>query len=137
MDAHYKLIDEEFEQLFADCCMNPQLFTHEAHLRLGWIHVKKYGEAKACVNVCKQILQFDIFHDKGEKFHKTLTIASIKVINHFYQKSKAETFQDFICEFPRLKTNFKDLLNQHYGFDIYHSEEARAEYLEPDLLAFS
>ncbi len=137
MEQHQYLSDKEFEEQFETCQMNPSIFSHEAHLRLGWIHVKKYGELKASENVCKQILKFDQRHGDGNKFHKTLTMASVKVVNHFYQKSTSETFQDFMTEFPRLKTNFKDLIDQHYGFDIYNSLEARKTYLAPDLLAFS
>jgi hypothetical protein len=82
-------------------------------------------------------LKFDQTQGDGGKFHTTLTMASVKVVNHFYQKSTSETFQDFMTEFPRLKTGFKQLLDQHYGFDIYNSLEARKIYLAPDLLAFS
>jgi hypothetical protein len=39
-------------------------------------------------------------------------------------------------EFPRLKTNFRELMACHYGFDIYTSEKAKMKYLEPDLLPF-
>jgi len=116
--------------------LDPHLFSHEAHLRLGWIHLKKYGATKACENVCEQILKFDITHDKGEKFHKTLTVASVKIIHHFIQESEGQTFQEFIQEFPRLKTDFKSLMDKYYGFAVYQSEEARLNYLEPDLLAF-
>jgi len=54
----------------------------------------------------------------------------------FCLKSKLDNFRDFIEEFPRLKYNFKDLLAQHYGIDIFNSEIAKCSFLEPDLLPF-
>jgi len=71
-----------------------------------------------------------------DKYNKTLTIAAIKSVSHFIQKSKSENFQDFIQEFPRLKNNFKSLIAQHYQIDIFNSNKAKSEFLKPDLLPF-
>jgi len=74
-------------------------------------HDQGYFE-KAIENVSQSIRNFDALHGDGSKFHTTLTVASIKTVNHFMQKSKSHQFADFIQEFPRLKTSFKELLNQ-------------------------
>lgn len=137
METHYQLTDETFEAQFRERTLNPQLFAnHEAHLRLAWIHIKKYGIEQACKNLCTQIQAFDATFGDGTKFHHTLTVASARVVYHFMQKSKASSFQELITKFPRLKTNFKDLLDQHYQTNIFASETAKAHYLEPDLLPF-
>ncbi|GJM36429.1 MAG: hypothetical protein DHS20C18_54300 [Saprospiraceae bacterium] len=133
---HYQLTNAEFEQRFEAATLDPSLFSHEAHLRLAWIHVTQYGVEQAEENICTQILNFVKHLGAEDKFNKTLTIAAVKAVHHFIQKSKANNFSSFIQEFPRLKTNFKDLLDFHYGFDIFHSERAKKEYLEPDLLPF-
>lgn len=57
--THFDLSDEEFEEEFADCILNLSLFTHEAHLRLAYIHIKKYGQVMAVENICSQIKAFD------------------------------------------------------------------------------
>jgi len=66
----------------------------------------------------------------------TLTIAASKAVAHFIQKSKSNSFHDFILEYPRLKNNFKDLMNAHYKIDIFNSAKAKKEFIEPDLLPF-
>jgi hypothetical protein len=43
MNSPFKLRDELFEKQFQNCQFNPALFNHEAHLRLAWIHITKYG----------------------------------------------------------------------------------------------
>ncbi len=136
MNTHLNLTNLEFETQLENCTFKPELFSHEAHIRLAWIHVTKYGVEQASINLCKQIKIFDITFDDGTKYNKTITIACVKAVNHFVQKSKSVVFKDFILEFPRLITNFKELLNQHYSFDIYHSKLAKEEFLEPDLLPF-
>ncbi len=135
-EEHYKLSDSEFERLFESCEMDPAVFSHEAHLRLAWIHINKYGENKARVNIQKQLYDFVTSLGAAEKYNKTLTIAAIKAVKHFMMKSRSDNFAGFINEFPRLKGNFRELIAQHYSSDIFNSGDARLAYLEPDLLPF-
>ncbi len=137
MENHFQFTDYEFENQFEQSKLAPELFSHEAHLRLAWIHVTKYGLEKAIEKVNNQIINYVSHLGAQDKYNMTLTIAAVKVVYHFVQKSKSSTFQDFINEFPRLKNNFKDILAFHYGIDIFHSTLAKTSYLEPDLLAFN
>jgi hypothetical protein len=136
MEKHVDLTDLEFEERFQNCTLNPEIFTHEAHLRLAWIHITKYGEEAAIRNICKQLIAFVEFVGARDKYNQTLTIAAIKAVCHFIKKTSSDTFQDFILEFPKLKYNFKDLMNIHYKVDIFNSEKAKKEFLEPDLEPF-
>lgn len=136
MKSHFELNDTEFEQSFENCSLEPSLFDHEAHLRLAWLYIKKYGEKRAVDKTCVEIRQFDKQHGSGNKFNATVTIASIKTVQHFIQKSISENFNDFIQEVPRLKNAFKALLDQHYGIDIFSSKKAKVSYIEPDILPF-
>nr|WP_299381950.1 hypothetical protein [Allomuricauda sp.] len=136
MESHHHLSDTIFEASFSDASLNPQLFTHEAHLRLAWIYIKKYGIDKAESKICDEIRQFDKIHGDGTKFNMTVTVAAVKMVHHFIKKSDSVTFSAFINQFPRLVTRFKVLLNQHYGMDVFNNDQARLKYLEPDLLSF-
>jgi hypothetical protein len=137
MDSHFELSDDLFEEQFQNCQLNSALFNHEAHLRLAWIHVTKYGVEKAIENITSQLFLFVISLGAINKYNKTLTVAAIKAVNHFINKSDADNFPDFIQQFPRLKFNFKELMRFHYKIDIFNSETAKQNYLEPDLLPFS
>ena len=137
MENHFKLTDLEFEQQFIHCKLNPNDFTHEAHLRLAWIFINKYGIEKAMDIVQNQLKNFVKFVGAKDKYNTTLTIAATKAVYHFMLKSNSNTFKDFITEFPRLKYNFKELMACHYGFDIFNSIKAKQEFLEPDLLPFN
>jgi hypothetical protein len=134
--SHFQLDDTTFEYKFEKGSLPPSLFTHEAHLRLAWIYIKNYGEKKAAEKISREIEQFDILHGCGDKFNKTITIAAIKVVNHFVGKSKSEDFKSFIQEFPRLKTAFKELLDSHYSSNILTSKKAKIQFIEPDILPF-
>jgi hypothetical protein len=136
LTGHYLLNDGEFEQKLISGTLDPALFSHEAHLRLAYIHIKKYGLEQAIENICSQITNYVRYLGAEDKYNQTLTVAAVKIVEHFIRKATATTFCDMVLEFPRLKHNFKDLIEQHYGFDIFHSEKAKAEFLEPDLIPF-
>lgn len=136
MENHFELSDIDFEKQFANCTLDPSIFSHEAHLRLAWIHIYNYGIKQAEMNIQAQLEKFVAFVGEKDKYNRTLTIVAIKVVHHFMLKSNAENFTDFINEFPQLKSNFKQLIESHYSFDIFNSVKAKTEYLEPDLLAF-
>jgi hypothetical protein len=136
MEKHYDLTDLELETYFKSCTLNPTIFNHEAHLRLAWIYITKYGEKEAIKIICTQLMQFVSFVEAKDKYNQTLTIAAVKIVAHFINKSNSGTFQEFISEFPRLKYNFKDLINIHYKFDVFNSEIAKKRFIEPDLEPF-
>lgn len=136
MEAHRHLSDAEFEQRFANCQLDPALFSHEAHLRLAWIHIQQYGRPQAEFNIQKQLQSFVASVGATDKYHATLTVAAVRIVGHFIQKSSADSFSQFIEEHPSLKTAFKALVEQHYSFDIFSSELAKASFVEPDLAAF-
>lgn len=133
---HSHLSDEEFETQFETHTLKPSIFTHEAHLRLAYIHIMKYGMKKAEHNMCKQIEGFALSLGATDKFNKTVTIASVKILNHFMRKALSNNFSDFIKEFPKLNSNFKEVLSQHYGFNVFADEQAKKEYVAPDLQPF-
>ncbi len=130
------LSDTEFAQQFADCTLDPKIFTHEGHLRLAWIHITRYGVEQAIRNLRTQIQAFDKIFGDGTKYHETVTVAAAYMVNHFIQRSSASKFDDFIAEYPRLRTHFKDLLAQHYSFDVFSDPWSKTTYLKPDIESF-
>lgn len=136
MNSHFDLTDQQFEHQFTNHQLDPAIFSHEAHLRLAWIQIDKYGIDTAIKNICTQLQSFVQFLGVSEKYNETVTIAAIRAVYHFKLKSVKVNFQDFILENSRLKTNFKDLLGRHYSVDIFSSLDAKREFVKPDLLQF-
>ena len=136
MEKHYDLPDAEFERSFADCSLHPSIFSHEAHLRLAWIYINKYGLEAAEKNIQTQLQHYVKFNGGEDKYNKTLTAAAVMIVNYFMKQSDFATFSDFILNVPQLKTNFKELVASHYSFDIFTSKKAKEKYLEPDLAPF-
>jgi hypothetical protein len=136
MEKHYALTDSEFEQQFETAMLHPDIFTHEAHLRLAWVHLQLYGLEKALGNITSQLRNYTRAVGAADKYNETVTIAAIHAVHHFRIRSHHDEFENFIRENSQLKTNFKDLINTHYKTDIFKSTEAKKSFLEPELLPF-
>ncbi|MEO9572346.1 MAG: hypothetical protein ABJH82_00200 [Polaribacter sp.] len=136
MERHWKISDEEFEEQFTSNKFRPLWFTHEAHLRLAWIYVTKYGKQIAFEKYSKQLQDFANKYNVDGKYNTTVTFASIQIMNAYIQKSDAYDFQDFINEFSELKTNFKEIISNYYSTDVFTSIEAKQNILQPDLKSF-
>ncbi|WNJ19360.1 hypothetical protein [Pontibacter sp. G13] len=133
---HFDLSDAQFLQEFTACTLPPSQFSHEAHLRLAWLRIRELGLDDAITNVCEGIIQYVEHLGAKAKYHHTLTVAAVRIVHHFQQKSVGATFEDFMWEYPQLKTNFRRLLHTHYSPDLIGQPEAREVVMEPDLLAF-
>ena len=136
MEPHFTLTDVSFEQQFETSTLNPDIFSHEAHLRLAYIHIKKYGINTALINIPQQLKAYVTAIGAEAKYNHTLTIAAIHAVAHFIKKSSSHNFQDFIVEFPQLKTQFKQLIRTHYSVDIFNAADAKYSIMEPDLAPF-
>jgi len=136
MQDHYKLSDTEFEKQFSDCSLNPEVFTHEAHLRLAWVHIKKYGVARAVENVKNQIINYVNYLGEADKYNETVTIAGVKMVHHFMLKTDVDNFSIFIDKNGQLMNDFKGLIQAHYKTNIFKSEIAKHQFIEPEKLPF-
>jgi hypothetical protein len=136
MENHYALTNVQFEHQFANAVLDPNVFTHEAHLRLAWIHLEQYGLEHAIENITLQLKNYTRVVGAADKYNETVTIAAVYAVQHFRIRSACKDFEGFIEENSQLKTNFKGLLATHYQTDIFRSAEARVSFLEPELLPF-
>ncbi len=136
MEEHLKMTDYEFETQFDNCELKPEIFSHEAHIRLAWIHINKYGIDQAMENIQNQLKKYVDFVGAPDKYNSTLTVAAIKAVYHYVLRSNSENFKDFISKHSQLKFKFKELISCHYGFDIYNNAKAKLQFIEPDLIPF-
>lgn len=136
MKNHNILTDAEFERQFAAATLDPAVFTHEAHLRLAWIHLTRYGLNQAIENITGQLKNYTRAVGAAAKYNETVTVAAIYAVSHFMIRSACKDFPSFIVENSQLKTRFKDLIFTHYRTDIFKSEHAKSNFLQPELLPF-
>lgn len=136
MEAHYSITDIRFLDSMEHATLDPWVFTHDAHLRWGWLLLQKYELERAISAACNQLMRYTTKLGAVEKYNETVTVAAIRAIHHFRLKYESDSYTEFISKAPRLKTSFKKLLGFHYSQDIFRLPTAKNQYLEPDLLPF-
>ncbi|WP_336517671.1 hypothetical protein [Pollutibacter soli] len=134
---HSQLNDKSFLWLFEICRLDPTLFTHEAHIRLAWLKIREAGVENASEDICRMLINYTNALGVRSKFNKTLTVAAVRAVWHFMQKENIDDFDLFVERFPRLKNDFRKLIDSHYGYDIFNNPMAKIEYMQPDLLPFT
>lgn len=134
--SHNDYTDDELESLFERFRLKPLMFTHEAHLRLAYVHINKYGPEQAALNMCAQIKGYAESLNVPEKFNMTVTIASIKTMHRFMCQSTSTNFKGLMQEFPELLTDFRVIIAKHYSFNVFADPKAKQAYIAPDLLPF-
>ena len=136
MQAHYNLSDMDLLAALEEATLDPELFTHEAHLRWGWLLLKMYDLETAINKAREQLKHYVSKLGFESKYNETVTSAAILAIHHFRRRFPAHSFSGFIKKEPRLNTSFKALMKAHYSQDIFTSPDAKKKFLEPDLLPF-
>lgn len=136
MKNHLNLSDSEFSEQFSSCSLPPDLFTHEAHIRLAWINIREHRIDGAIDKTREQIQNFVRHVGAEDKYHETITVAGVRVVYHFFLRDPDLDFQEFIAKHRRLVNSFSDLLNAHYDADIFGLERAKKDFVEPDKLPF-
>lgn len=105
------LNDDEFEKQFRNCVLDSELFTHEAHIRIAWIYLKKYGFTLTLNNLPNDLLNYCKSLNSEDKFNLSTTTKSIKLINRQMCK-KENDFNLFIIKNQDLLLNFKKLIEK-------------------------
>ncbi len=106
-------------------------FGHRQHIELAWQAVQSYGMPAAVDKVCDRLRQMAAYERHPQKYHHTMSRAWVQLVAHH---ASADPFDKFITDYPALLD--KRLLARHYRSTTLASQQARAGWVEPDLLPF-
>jgi hypothetical protein len=125
--------DREFLAAFEAGAYAPADFSHRAHVRLAYVYLAESDVNLALERMRASLLIFLSRHNiPASKFHATLTRAWILAVDHFMHRSpKASSADDFIARNPVLLDS--KIMLTHYSADLLFSDQARAEFVEPNL----
>jgi hypothetical protein len=128
------MTDDDFVAAFLSGSLPPQQFHHRDHLRLAWALVRLTGAEEAMKRITSGIRYFAAQHGQAEKYHETMTRFWVRVVAHAVAaRPDLTTFDAFLAAFPLLLE--RDLPYRHWRRETMASPQARAQWVEPDLLA--
>lgn len=121
--------DREFLQSFEACSLGASCWTHEAHIKMGWLVL----ETSASFDEALQRIRTGIIRFNSSKnsigYHETITVAFARLIDS--RRVDEENWQAFFARNTDLLN--KDCLKQFYSSAILKSEAAKQRFIEPDL----
>jgi hypothetical protein len=125
--------DREFRAAFEAGAFAPADFSHRAHVRLAYVYLAESDVNLALERMRGALLAFLSRHGiPASKFHATLTRAWILAVDHFMHRSpEAVSADDFIARNPVLLDT--RIMLTHYSTDLLFSDQARADFVEPNL----
>jgi hypothetical protein len=106
-------------------------FSHRDHLHVAYAYARR-GGTKAAVEGARRIRTFAEAAGDTAKYHETMTVAWARVVAHLVETHPAGSFEDFLAAHPMLQD--RRLLRAHYSDERLFSVDARARFVEPDLL---
>ncbi len=129
---------DDFVDRFARCTLRRDEWTHSAHLSVGIWHVARYGSAEALTRLRNGIRRLNQTHgtpnSATQGYHETITRAYVHLLSEFLDTCPAHlTLEARIVRLVASPLAGKDVLQQFYTRDTLFTEQARANWVEPDL----
>ena len=125
------MTDEKFLAALEDTSLPDADFRHRDHLRAAYLYLRRDGFAEAVGTMSAALRRFAASRGKAERYHETVTIAFLALINERLASSgDPGSFDAFIARHPEIAE--RDLLTRYYRPETLASENARRSFvLEP------
>jgi hypothetical protein len=123
------MTDAELLRSFEDTTLEP--FHHRDHLRVTYLYVRQYGEAGTRERLGPAILRYAAARNAAHKYHETITQAWIGLV----ALANGPEFDAMLAENPGLLD--KNMLKRFYSPEVLESQEARQNWVQPDLHALN
>lgn len=125
--------DLEFKRQIESCEFPVAEFNHKAHLRLAYIYLSE-NDTDTAVEMMRDSLKRFLMHNGVDptKYHETITKAWILAVHHFMDKTEDyNSAEELIDKNPEMLDS--KIMMTHYSAEVLFSEEARKEFVQPDL----
>ena len=125
--------DGEFLRLFHDGDLPSEEFRHRGHLRLAWLVLSKHSRIEAESIFTREIRRFAIAKGASNRYHDTLTRFWVHLVGHAMANAPEDrSIDELLARFPFLLE--KGLPFEHWRGETLNSDQARARWVEPDLV---
>ena len=122
-------LDDTFMAKFTAGTLQP--FHHRDHLRMTFLSLRRLGVEAAIPAVADGIRFYAGANGAPRKYHQTLTRFWVLAVALTMELHPAASVEELLDRHPQLLD--KDLPLRHWSREVLFSDEARAQWLEPDL----
>lgn len=134
------LTDSALLAAFEDCSLPEEQWTHRSHVRVAWLYASRHELTEAIDRMRSSIKAFNKAKGTPESidrgYHESITVAFMTIVSAANCRTGPHnSSRDFCDACPDLLTKY--VLRKYYSRDRLMSVEAKAEFVEPDLLPLS
>nr|WP_294945265.1 hypothetical protein [uncultured Mucilaginibacter sp.] len=129
--SHHNLNNQEFLRQIETVTIDPELFNHEAHIRMAWLYLNEFEKDTALGRISAGIKGIDAKYAGGMKYHHTITMVFANSMVALMQGKIHKTWQEFVAANAGIGIS-KSFLAEYYSDDLLYSEEAKAGFVMPD-----
>lgn len=126
------MTDDEFLAAFEATTLPRPEWTHQAHVRMAWLYLTRLPFAEAVQKARAGIRGYNAAQGNHIGYHDTVTVAFVRLIAS--RLAAGEGFVAFLERNADLLDRQCPPLLRHYSRAKLESAEARAGFVEPDLL---
>jgi flavin reductase (DIM6/NTAB) family NADH-FMN oxidoreductase RutF len=137
MGKYRNVGDEVFMKSFEDATLSVKDWTHRNHLRLAWNYAKTFGFEEAKPRIKEGIRRYISANEEQfpKGFSETITGFWIKVMGIVMKEDALEPSKTFWQFLERWPLDDRRFINRFYSKEVLESEDAKQDFVEPDLTA--
>ena len=125
------MTDAEFLAAFENVTLSYAQWTHEAHVRMAFLYLRREDFENALPWVRERIGCYNRARGNPNGYNETITVAFLRVVaDRLAQHEIAPDFETFKATHPELLDS--RLLMRHYSKPVLLAEDAKARFVEPD-----
>lgn len=131
------MTDDELLTAFESCVLPKKQWSHQAHVRVGFVYVSRLGLDGAMTRMRSSLLAYNALHGgDGPGYHETTTRAFLQLIHQAIQVRGPFADSDSFCHRSPELLDPRVLLC-YYTWDRIMSRETKQGFVEPDIAPLS
>jgi len=127
------MTDDEFLRTFLQGWPSGEKFGHREHLRAAWLVIERHGPEPAADIVGDRLRRMAAAQGQSVLYNETMTRFWIRLVAHIREAKGPLAGIDQAIEAAPLLMD-KSLPFRHWSRELMFGPEARAAWVEPDLL---
>lgn len=124
--------DRQLREQFEARTLANSAFRHREHVRLTWIYLTSEPADAVAARLCESLLALATLHGVPERFHHTLTVVWVRLIDDARRAHPDLAFDALVEACPSLLD--KDAPLAFYSRDHLYSDQARKIWVDPNLM---
>jgi hypothetical protein len=125
------LTDDEFLTQFEECTLPRAHWTHENHLRMAYLYLRRAPNAEAVLPFVRERIQaYNHANGAYKGYHETITVAYLRIVADRLRRGSYPSFASFRTDNAGIFQS--TYLLRHYSEAALFAEEARRVFVLPD-----